>query len=408
MFQNNEKLQTLAEISLLANKWAMWADTCLPKHKAYVPAAYQARDAYYHIIKAISKGLDENGALLSENLQVIGDFWATDENVSKQLTEALHHISRAFFDTVDYVFIELLKKMDQVDNFRNYLSLDQSMQKYIKAIHKLREQKAETEQSALNTVRKWDYILSIITDIYFITDDFAGLWPAVKGTYKAFMAIELRYSQETITEHFPNYFDLKKQFVSVVNQYEKDERGKTLLDIVDAIAARATYEIDEEIIKECDLRKQTIIEECQNRQNELEQIIDEIHINDNALYSYELLNGVKAKTNWLKGVTSTAIELCITAIPTYLLDNYLFPQDAVLNCNSIIGYLSSIDWNVLRFLGIYAIVLILIHFALKYILIGSAKVRVAIRFSKVKKNMGSDRAWKKWKKRITTNESSQH
>lgn len=342
MLSNNEKFQTITEISLLTNKWAMWADTCLENSKTYVPAVYQLRDAYYHLISALSVGLSEIeptksteaqsgdtaliGALNSDDIQIVGRFWTESTVVSEQLTEMMHHSSRAFFDTVDYIFHELLAYRKDAINYKVYYSLDQLLPTYIKGIHNLREKKAATGSDILSNVNKWNFLLSVITDAYTFADNVVSLDKVMDDINMLFAKIEAKCKPETIRNVCPDFYKLKTEFIDLAAYNGGFELMTKFRDVIDNIAKDPSYELSQEQLIECEENKEKIESICQARETRIAQILEELKKMHALLYSTTIMYKSQSFGDRISNITWAIIELLVMAYPTYLVDKKLLVE----------------------------------------------------------------------------------
>lgn len=387
MLDNNKKLQAIAEISLLANKWAMWIDTCLPERKTFVPPVYQTRDAYYHLIRAVSQGLEQNGPLESEDSRVIGQFWGCSEVVSKQLTEVQHHASRAFFDTVDYAFYALQEKRLPASNFRISILLESSLKKRINAIHKLRELKSETEEEIIETVRKWDFVLTSVVSAYTLVEEFDRLDKHIAYIQKLLVDVEVRYDPETLDKASGSFDQLRKRVVEISSEVSLDDRFNAIQTVLDRISTDSHYKLTSDDMDSIECLFDEANKLCANREQELEDIAYNLKTLGGTLYSTQVLRNARTKISKLSQITGVTTELLITAIPTYLIENHLFPDFTKEVSVENFDLSSLVEPRVLSFLLIYLVMLFFVHQIVKHTLMGFSKLRIYRHYRKLKKEM---------------------
>lgn len=397
MLDNNKKLQAIAEISLLSNKWAMWVDTCLPDRKTFVPAVYQTRDAYYHLIRAVSYGLVENGALESNNLSTIGDFWANNPDVSKQLTEVQHHASRAFFDTVDFAFHSLQKIHRPASNFRSSILLDNSLEKHIQAIHRLRELKSETEEEIIETVRKWDFVLTSMVSAYTLVEEYAMLDRTLNEVHKLLVDVEVHNDPETLETVQEDFNQLKHRVVRISSEMSLSAQISAVQGIVDQISGDAHFKLTSEEIDFAECIFSDAHKLCSEREQELSDIANSLRTLGATIYSAQQLRNTRSTIGKLGQITGVTAELIITAFPTYLVDNFLFAKSASEAPAVEIDFFSQVDSRVLSVLFIYLVMLFLVHQIGKLVLMGWTRWRIYRRYRKLTKELNkSPHIWKRW------------
>lgn len=203
----------LVNASLKANKWAMWIEMHLPKQATYVPAIYQVRDAYFHLIRlyaGFSEGLSEEDA--PQNLH---DYMLTAD-ASAQLREAMRHIARGFFDTADYIVLHLRLQKRSKKAYREYLTLNQKLGTLSQDILRLRDNRSDLVENHYANIEKWDGILEALTTAFVFCDRTIALKDLSEDILRDMFMIEAQYSQETIAERYPDYYVRKSEIHSLV------------------------------------------------------------------------------------------------------------------------------------------------------------------------------------------------
>lgn len=365
MFIGNKKLSEIVEISLLTNRWCMWADSSLPGHETYVPAVFQTRDAFYHFIDLVATGIgpsDAPGVLQSEDPEKICEFWSTDQTTLHQYNEILHHISRAFFDVVDHICIQLIRQKKPSGSSDCYLWYDKQLKFCSISAQKLREEKSHTSEKTLETVRKWDLLLHHITSAYMLAEQHAKSEDAILSVHKLFKRIEAKHSQETLEKACSDYWKLKLQFEHIVSVTDIPKMIVDLGKKISELIEDETRTPDETFIMECEQLKDTVERTCTEHYHQLAHIYQRLDDVNRALYSTTHVQKVKKRTETFSKSILSVIQMVIAALPTYLIEKYLFRN----SWNNIVPSITQIlNDNVVVLLLLYICVLILIHLIFK-------------------------------------------
>lgn len=361
MFESNKRLGEIAEISLLTNRWCMWADSNLPKHKTYVPAVFQTRDAYYHFIDlaAMGVGSDEKpGVLRSDNVEEIGRFWTENPLMDSQLNEILHHISRGFFDVADHICIQLVRRKKNSGSSDCYMWYDKQLRTYSTLAQKLRAEKSRTPQKTVQTVLKWDILLQHITSAYMIADEHASAEKALISVHKLFKRIEAAHTLDSIEKACKDYMELKVRFEQINVGTDIVERLTQLGERVSHIVLEDTADISNDFINECEHMKEEIKQTCAKRYEELDDIHRKLYAANGALFSTTKVQRVRKRTEWLSQGVKTVFEMLAAAVPTYLVEKKLFQND---EADAVASIMEMLNDDAVGLICRYMVALVLVH-----------------------------------------------
>lgn len=209
----HQLIMQLVNASLKANKWAMWIEMHLPKQATYVPAIYQVRDAYFHLIRLYA-GFSE-GLSTDDMPQTLHDYMLTAD-ASAQLREAMRHIARGFFDTADYIILHLRLEKRSKKAYREYLTLNQKLASLSQDILHLRDNRSDLVENHYANIEKWDGILEALTTAFVFCERTIALKDLSEGILHDMFLIEAQYPQESITQWYPDFYARKSEIHSLV------------------------------------------------------------------------------------------------------------------------------------------------------------------------------------------------
>lgn len=202
-------IEQIINVSCMTNKWMMWSEKNLPEASVYVPSVFQMRDAYCHLITMMSTGIAEQHLEYDKDAALKFDIqqFLVSPNVLKQLSEALSHSLRAFFDTSEYIATRLSEEAEQKAD--SFLLLRKILADLDETINQLRAEKANSPTKAYVIVENWDHVLQCLTCAYVFSSYEASLNEKYRTLYDLVLSIEQRFDKETIKEFDPDFFTRK-------------------------------------------------------------------------------------------------------------------------------------------------------------------------------------------------------
>ena len=203
------KIEHIINVSSMTNKWMMWGEKNLPEENVFVPSVFQMRDAYSHIISMLSTGIVEQNLQDDENAASKFDIqqFLSSDNVSSQLSEALSHTLRAFFDTAEYIAMKLSEEATQRPE--SFLLLRNVLTDLDETINQLRAEKANVPDKAYAIAEQWDRVLQRLTCAYAFSSSEQTLAEKYRSVFDLMLSIEQKFEREIIIEFDPQFFTKK-------------------------------------------------------------------------------------------------------------------------------------------------------------------------------------------------------
>ena len=224
-------IENICNANAMANTWMMWAERALPDQRTYSISVYQQRDAFSHIATMFANGFSDGYLSVEEGKQDFNGFFA-DSQVEKQLDDTYAHVTRAFFDCADFIFMHL-RDVCKIDPER-YRFLSFCLNRYSKEVDALRRSKSESDSDIFKRMEHWDSLLHAFSVAYELAEFHAQLLNTHNRVLAILSRIETEYSRDLIIRCCPKFFEestniqtQNKQFLSEFDVLFAEE-GKLL------------------------------------------------------------------------------------------------------------------------------------------------------------------------------------
>lgn len=216
-----DTIERILNVTSMANKWMMWSENNLPESSVYVASVFQMRDAYSHLVSMMSVGIADQGLADDPNAATkfdISQFLSSD-NVRNQLSEALSHSLRAFFDVSEYIVERLTEESNE--NTDSFLLLKIFLTDFMERINRLRAEKSNTPSKAFGIAEEWDMVLQYLTCAYACSSYEHVLDEKYHSLYNLVLSIEQKFSEDIIKEFDSNFFSMKASLPKLKNFPDK-------------------------------------------------------------------------------------------------------------------------------------------------------------------------------------------
>ena len=196
-------LENICNANAMVNTWLMWVERALPGQRTYSVSVYQQRDAFSHIVTMFTQGFSDGYLnVVEEQQDLIGFF--TNLKVKEQLNSAYEHVTRAFFDCADFIYMELRDACKENPERYRFLSL--CMNHFSKEVDALRSSKSEPANSTYQRIEQWNSLLCTLAAAYELGDFYAPFKNLINQAFAIITRIEMDYSRDLIMRCCPNFF----------------------------------------------------------------------------------------------------------------------------------------------------------------------------------------------------------